>query len=90
VHLDLRLEARTFLQSHPACNPKSVWEMLTTIPAQALGQGKTLGVLNTDSWADWVGWRIPLEQDPFTSILQSTEPAEINCVAGKITFHEKI
>jgi imidazolonepropionase-like amidohydrolase len=64
--------------------------MLTTIPAQALGQGKTLGILQTDFWADWVGWRIPLEQDPFTSILQSTEPAEMNCISGKITPHEKI
>jgi imidazolonepropionase-like amidohydrolase len=64
--------------------------MLTTVPALALGQGKTLGVLNTDYCADWVGWRIPLEQDPFTSILQSTEPADMVCISGKITPHEKI
>ena len=89
-HFDLRLEARTFLQNHTSCNPKSVWEMLTTIPALALGQGKSLGVLNTDYLADWVGWRISLEQDPFSSILLSNEPAEMTCISGKITSHEKI
>jgi cytosine/adenosine deaminase-related metal-dependent hydrolase len=89
-HFDLRLEARTFLQNHPSCNPKIVWEMLTTIPALALGQGKTLGILNTDYLADWVGWRVSLEQDPFSSILLSNEPAEMTCISGKITSHEKI
>jgi len=64
--------------------------MLTTIPAHALGQKERLGILNTDYWADWVGWRISLEQDPFTAILLSNEPAEMTCISGKITPHEKI
>lgn len=87
---DLRLEARTFLQNHPTSTPKSVWEMLTSVPAQALGQGKNLGALSKDFWADWVGWRIPLDQDPISTILQSTAPAEMTCLSGRITPHEKI
>ena len=70
--------------------PHQIWQMITTLPAQALGQGKTLGALLPGRWADWVGWRVPLDQDPISAILQSIEPAELTCVGGKITQHEKI
>ena len=64
--------------------------MITTIPARALGCESKLGTLQTGAWADWVGWRVPLDHDPFTAILESSDPAELTCVAGKITRHEKI
>ena len=88
--LDLRQEARLFQKAQPAVTPHQIWQMITTLPAQALGQGKTLGALQPGRWADWVGWRVPLDQDPIPAILQSIEPAELTCVGGKITQHEKI
>jgi len=88
--LDLRQEARLFQKAQPAVTPHQIWQMITTLPAQALGQQKTLGTLQSGRWADWVGWRVPLNQDPIPAILQSIGPAEVTCVGGKITQHEKI
>lgn len=87
---DLRPEVRLFLQYNPTASLPSVWEMLTTVPAQALGQKDNLGTLQPGRWADWVGWRLPLEQDPLAAIFSSHAPAEFSCVAGEITPHEKI
>jgi imidazolonepropionase-like amidohydrolase len=64
--------------------------MITTAPARALGYESKLGTLQTGSCADWVGWRIPTAQDPIPLILQGMDPAQISCVAGKITVYEKI
>jgi cytosine/adenosine deaminase-related metal-dependent hydrolase len=88
--LDLRQEIRLFRERHSNVSPHEAWEMITTAPARALGYESKLGTLQTGSWADWVGWRIPTAQDPIPLILQGMDPAEISCVGGKITVHEKI
>ena len=88
--LDLRQEIRLFRERHSNVSPHEAWEMITTAPARALGCESKLGTLQTGSWADWVGWRIPTTQDPIPLILQGIDPAEISCVGGKITVHEKI
>jgi len=64
--------------------------MITTAPARALGYESKLGTLQTGNWADWMGWYIPTSQEPIPWILQGMDPAEISCVGGKITIHEKI
>ena len=81
---DLRVEAQTFHQSHPKVPVSEIWSMLTTLPAQALGQKNTLGVLQPGAEADWVGWRIDPSDDPVSAILHSTENAEILSVAGRL------
>lgn len=58
--------------------------MVTTLPARALGQEGRLGVLKPDAAADWVGWKLPPSSDPALAILESTDPAQICCVAGRI------
>jgi cytosine/adenosine deaminase-related metal-dependent hydrolase len=88
--LDLRQEIRLFRERHSTASPHEAWEMITTAPARALGYESKLGTLQSGSCADWVGWRIPTTQDPISLILQGTDPSEISCVGGKITFHEKI
>jgi len=88
--LDLRQEIQLFCERHPNVSSHEAWEMVTTAPARALGYESKLGTLQTESWADWVGWRIPMTQDPIPLILQGIDPAEIGCVGGKITVHEKI
>jgi len=37
-----------------------------------------------------MGWHIPTSQEPIPWILEGMDPAEISCVGGKITIHEKI
>ena len=88
--LDLRQEVRLFRQKYSHVSPHEAWQMITTIPARALGCESNLGNLQDGCWADWVGWRVPLDQDPYSAILESQDPAEVTCVAGKITRHEKI
>ncbi|KRO61936.1 MAG: hypothetical protein ABR82_06860 [Verrucomicrobia subdivision 6 bacterium BACL9 MAG-120507-bin52] len=88
--LDLRQEVRLFRQKYSHVSPHEAWQMITTIPARALGCESNLGNLQDGCWADWVGWRVPLDQDPYSAILESQDPAELTCVAGKITRHEKI
>ena len=88
--LDLRQEVRLFRQKYSHVSPHEAWQMITTIPARALGCESNLGNLQDGCWADWVGRRVPLDQDPYSAILESQDPAELTCVAGKITRHEKI
>jgi cytosine/adenosine deaminase-related metal-dependent hydrolase len=88
--LDLRQEIRLFRERHSNVSLQEAWEMISTAPARALECESRLGTLQTGSWADWVGWRIPTTQDPIPLILQGIDPAEISCVGGKITVHEKI
>jgi cytosine/adenosine deaminase-related metal-dependent hydrolase len=56
---DLRVEARSLLQSHPSLPPAEIWSMLTTLPASALGQAERLGSLTPGAQADFVAWRLP-------------------------------
>jgi aminodeoxyfutalosine deaminase len=88
--LDLRQEVRLFRKIYSHISPLEAWQMITTIPARALGGESKLGTLQAGCWADWVGWRVPIDQDPYSAILESQDPAELTCVAGKITRHEKI
>ena len=82
--LDLRVEARAFRQTHPEIPLPEIWSMLTTLPAQALGQPGKLGCLQPGAHADWVGWRLDPASDAIGAILESTAPAEILSVAGRI------
>ena len=82
--LDLRAEIRAFRQANPQIQSKDLWSMVTTLPARALGQEGRLGVLKPDAAADWVGWKLPPSSDPALAILESTEPAQICCVAGRV------
>ena len=95
--LDLRVEARAFHQAHPGVSWKDIWSMLTTLPAEALGQAARLGSLTPGAEADWVAWRLPHTPapcphpaDPIPTILASSEPAEIVSVAGRLHCLEKI
>lgn len=89
-NLDLRMEARVFLQNHPGISPGEIWSMLTTLPAKALGHEGRLGALQPGAEADWVGWRTDSSADPFAAIVQSTEPAEVVSVAGRLHRPEKV
>ena len=82
--LDLRAEARAFLQTHPTTSLAEIWAMLTTLPARALGQEGRLGCLAPGAEADWVGWKLDPSLDPVPAILAATEPAEILSVAGRL------
>ena len=88
-NFDLRVEARAFRQAHPDVSLSEVWSMLTTLPAQALGQEGKLGVLQPGAEADWVGWKIDPAADPIPAILGSYEPAEIISVAGRLHRPER-
>lgn len=97
--LDLRAEARAFRQSHPEVTPAELWSMITTLPAQALGQEGRLGCLQPGSAADWVGWRLPPPTPPTPSptptdlisvILDSTTPPQLLSVAGQVHHLEPI
>lgn len=90
LHLDLREEVRLFRQNNPKITHHEVWEMITSSPARALRIENKLGTLQTGSWADWAGWRIPPDQDPIESILESHGPAEASCVAGRVNRHDFI
>ena len=83
-NLDLRAEARAFHQTHPKVPLQEIWSMLTTLPAKALGQENKLGILQPGAEADWVGWRIDPSAEPVSAVLESTEPAEIVSVAGRL------
>ena len=87
---DLRLEARTFHQTHPQVPYAEIWPMLTTLPAKALGQEGILGSLQPGAEADWVGWKVDPSADPATAILTSTGSAEIISVAGRLHRPERI
>lgn len=87
---DLRIEARTFRQTHPEVPLSEIWSMLTTLPAQALGQEGRLGCLQPGAQADWVGWKLDPVADPIGAILESTTPADILSVAGHLHRPEKI
>jgi imidazolonepropionase-like amidohydrolase len=63
---------------------------LTTTPARALQLEDKLGTLQVGRWADWIGWKIPAHHDPVSWILQSNDPAQVSCVAGRITQHDPI
>jgi len=96
--LDLRIEARAFHQTHPEVSSTEIWSMLTTRPAEALGQADRLGSLTPGAQADWVAWRLPPPApapsshpaDPIPAILTSTEPAEVVSIAGRLHRPEKI
>jgi imidazolonepropionase-like amidohydrolase len=64
--------------------------MITTEPARALQCGSQLGCLGQGAWADWVAWRIPLDQNPLESILKSRQIPEWTCVGGVVAQHETI
>ena len=87
---DMRIEARTFHQNHPKVPWPEIWSMVTTLPAQALGQEGKLGCLQPGAEADWVGWKLDPSADPIAAIFESTEPAEIISVAGRLHRPEKI
>lgn len=87
---DLRIEARAFHQAHPTIPLGEIWPMLTTLAAKALGQDGKLGSLQPDAEADWVGWRIDLSANPVEAILESTDPAEIISVAGRLHRPERV
>jgi len=87
---DLRTEARTFHQTHPNVPWPEIWSMVTTLPAKALGQEGRLGCLQTGAEADWVGWKLDPSADPIAAIFESTEPAEIISVAGRLHRPERI
>ena len=89
-HFDLRVEAREFRRTHPSVSPPEIWAMLTTLPARALGQAGRLGCLQAEAEADWVGWRLEASTEPVCAILESSEPAEIVSVAGRIYRPERI
>ena len=88
--LDLRVEARVFHQAHPRVSWTEIWSMLTTLPAEALGQADRLGSLSPGAEADWVAWKLDPLVDPVSAILTSTEPAEIVSIAGRLHRPEKI
>ena len=88
--LDLRTEIRAFRASHPSVPLEEIWNMVTTLPASALGHEGLLGCLGPGAAADWVGWRLPAGADPVSSILESGGPVEILSVAGRIYQPEQI
>lgn len=87
---DLRAEAEEFRRNHPQVSTQTIWEMITTRPADALQQGGRLGSLSPGALADWVAWRIPFEKDPLGSILTHRQLAEWTCVGGVLNHHEMI
>ena len=88
--LDLRIEARAFRQIHPEIPLADIWSMLTTLPAQALGQAGWLGCLQPGAHADWVGWKLDPASDPIGAILESNAPAEVVSVAGRLHKPERL
>lgn len=90
ITLDLRAEARALRAAHPAIPLPILWDMITTVPARALGQEGRLGCLQPGAVADWVGWRLPSSEDPVSAILNGHEAAEILSVAGRIHRPERI
>ena len=90
LHLDLRQEIRLFQETSPSLTPQEAWASLTTSPARALQLEDKLGTLQVGRWADWIGWKIPTNQDPVSWILQSHDPAQVSCIAGRITQHDLI
>lgn len=90
LSFDLRVEARTFHQAHPGVPWSEIWSMLTTQPARALGQEGRLGCLVAGADADWVGWRLDSSMDPVSAILDSTEPAGLVSVAGRLHQPDRI
>lgn len=90
LHLDLRQEIRLFQENCPSLTPQEAWASLTTSPAHALQLEDKLGTLQVGRWADWIGWKIPANHDPVSWILQSHDPAQVSCVAGRITQHDPI
>lgn len=87
---DLRVEARALRGTHPQISMTDVWTMLTTLPARALGQESRLGCLRPEAEADWVGWKIDPSADPVAAILESTGPAEMVSVAGRLHRPERV
>ena len=87
---DLRAEIRAFRQAYPRISVPDLWNMISTLPARALGQEGRLGTLQPGAAADWVGWKLPPSPDPALAILDSTDPAEIGCVAGRIHRPERL
>lgn len=87
---DLREEAAEFRKNYPQTPTRTIWDMITTRPAGALQLGNRLGCLRPGFWADWVAWRIPIDQDLPESILTSSHFAEWTCVGGVVTHHEAI
>ena len=90
LKLDLRQEIRFFQETLPSLTSEEAWASLTTTPARALQLEDKLGTLQVGRWADWIGWKIPAHQDPVSWILQSHDPAQVSCVAGRITQHDPI
>ena len=90
AHFDLREEACDFLHHHPTTGARAAWNMLTTVPAQALQLGSKLGCLAPGAWADWVAWCVPSDKDPIEAVLQDRQSAEWTCVGGVLTHHERL
>lgn len=90
LHLDLRQEICLFQENCPSLTSQEAWASLTTSPAHALQLEDKLGTLQVGRWADWIGWKIPANHDPVSWILQSHDPAQVSCVAGRITQHDPI
>ena len=90
VHFDLREEVAEFRIQNPKVSFQQAWAMITTEPARALQCGSQLGCLGQGAWADWVAWRIPLDQNPLESILKSRQIPEWTCVGGVVAQHETI
>lgn len=82
--LDLRAEIRAMRLAHPSIPLRDLWDRITILPARALGQEERLGCLAPGAEADWVGWRLDPTADPVSAILESTDPAEIVSVAGRL------
>jgi len=90
LKFDLRQEIRLFQETLPSLTSQEAWASLTTTPARALQLEEKLGTLQVGRWADWIGWEIPTNHDPVSWILQSHDPAQVSCVAGRITQHDPV
>ena len=84
--LSLFREMRLFQSAHPKVGAEEVLSMVTVKPAQALGEGRTLGKIKPGYFADLIG--IPAarrgQKDPYQAVVQNQRPVTFSMIHGRL------
>ncbi len=84
--LSLFREMRLFQGAHPKVGAEEILSMVTVKPAQALGEGRTLGRIKPGYFADLIGIPAPRrgQKDPYQAVIQNQRPVTFSMIHGRL------
>ena len=84
--LSLFREMRLFQGAYPKVGAEEILSMVTVKPAQALGEGRTLGKIKPGYFADLIGIPAPRrgQKDPYEAVVQNRRPVTFSMIHGRL------